>query len=435
MLPESLKIIYQKYLESGCRVSTDTRHIEPGVVFFCLKGANFNGNTFAEEALKKGASCVVCDEAQYATADGIVLVEDALAALQQLALKHGLSTSSKKLIIGGSNGKTTTKELCYTVLAGTLKTQATEGNLNNHIGVPLTLLKLKGNEEIAIIEMGTNHPGEMKVLCDIAIPDFGIITNIGKEHLEGFGSMDAVAREESEVFLALQKSNGTAIVNNDDLWLSNMAKRLKNTITIGVEKLADLKGEVLQSMPNLHYKITYQNKTFTGESNLGGVHNLYNIMFAIASGILMGISVENSMEAIRKYVPENNRSEWRNKGTKKILLDAYNANPSSMEATLKEFAKLEGNKAVLLGDMLELGTFANAEHKAILNLCKELKFEELFFSGKHFFEVCEETEKNIIVFENTDALLQQIPSVDQLKSDWVMIKGSRGMRMERLLGI
>lgn len=432
MLPEPLKIIYQKYLESGCRVSTDTRNIEQGVVFFCLKGANFNGNVFAEEALKKGASCVVCDEEQYATSEGIVLVNNALIALQQLALKHCLSIPSKKLIIGGSNGKTTTKELCYAVLANTLKTRATEGNLNNHIGVPLTLLKLNGTEEAAIIEMGTNHPGEMKVLCDIAIPDFGIITNIGKEHLEGFGSIEAIAREESEVFLALQKSNGTAIVNNDDPWLSNMAKRIKNTLTVGIQNDADLKGEVIQSMPGLAYKITYQNKTYSGESNLGGAHNLYNILFAIATGILMDISIENAIDSIRKYVPKNNRSEWRNTGDKRILLDAYNANPSSMEATIKEFAKLKGSKAVLLGDMLELGEFASAEHKAILDLCKTLKFEEMFFSGNHFFEVSEDDEKNKIVFENTEALLQKIPSVNHLHSDWVLIKGSRGMRMERL---
>lgn len=433
MLPEVIEKIYEKYLASGNRVCTDTRKIEQDVVFFCLKGDNFDGNKFVEEAIEKGALLVVTEDPTYAQHPKTILVNNALETLQQLAQYHCKNISTKILAVGGSNGKTTTKELCYTVLSAKLTTAATEGNLNNHIGVPLTLLKLSGKEAVAIVEMGTNHPGEMKVLCDLTPAHFGIITNIGKEHLEGFGSIEAVAREESEVYLCMEKNQGISIVNNDDAWLQNMSKRLTKKISIGIHNEADIKGKIIQSMPHLKFEITFQNRNYIGESKLGGAYNLYNVLFALASGHLMGLEFSECVNEIAKYSPQNNRSEWLKIGNKQILLDAYNANPSSMSAALEEFSKLPSNKCVLLGDMLELGGFADEEHLNILNLCKQLGFEEMYFSGNHFFSICSEEEKNKIVFENTAQLKDKIKTIDAIKSDWIFIKGSRGMKMEMVL--
>jgi len=431
MLPATGEKLLQIYNVCGKRVCTDTRKIEPGSLFFCLKGANFDGNEFANAALKAGAAFVVADNPAVCNDSRILYVQDALESLQNLAhLRRKSMKDTTFLGIGGSNGKTTTKELCLCVLQSFKKTKATVGNLNNHIGVPLTILGLPDDTEVAIIEMGTNHPGEMKVLCEIAEADLGIVTNVGKEHLEGFKDLEGVAREESELYLQLARQNGTALVNADDPWLGNMGKRLQNKLTFGLTADADVRAVILSAMPYLQFELWIRGENQGAfQARIGGEFNIYNILAAIATGITLGAKASDCAHAACAYQPGNNRSEWREVGNKKVLLDAYNANPSSVEAALKSFATLNGKKAVMLGDMLELGSHSEAEHLAIFKLCQVLKFDEIYLCGQEFMKVCGQYP---LVFENTSILnswLKENPS----SADFVLLKGSRGMKMEKAL--
>lgn len=432
MLPAPAENFYSYFEHCNFLVSTDTRKIVKDCLFICLKGTNFNGNTFAESALAAGAKYVWADEEKYCTHPNIVLVENCLQALQTLALQHALQMPAKKLIVGGSNGKTTTKELCQLVLGSTFNTIATIGNLNNHIGVPLTLLQITPEHEWAIIEMGTNHPGEMKVLCDLVNADAGIVTNIGKEHLEGFGDLEAVAREESEVYLALQKSGGHAIVNADDFWLENMSRRLPAKTTISINSNADITAKTIQSMPFLKYSVHTANASWEGTCNIGGEYNLYNILFAIATGKFAGIEIEKCIQSISNYSSSNNRSQWIEKFGKKILLDAYNANPSSMEVALRAFQTLPGEKLILLGDMFELGEESLAEHKNILQLCKELGFNQCYFAGKNFCDANLQLDTGYTSYANTESLKIALGNLETIPAEWIFVKGSRGMKMESL---
>lgn len=430
MLPVPTEIIHSHYKNCGFKLGTDTRNIVPGSVFFCLKGQNFNGNLFAHEALSKGAAYVVADQADVCTDPRIFYVEDTLIALQQLANYHRHTLATHILAIGGSNGKTTTKELCAAVLGSAFKIKATRGNLNNHIGVPLTLLELDGSEKIAIVEMGTNHPGEMKILCDIAEANSGIVTNVGKEHLEGFGSIEAVAREESELYLSLLQNKGQALVNADDTWLGNMAGRLENKFSYSIHNPADLQGMVHHNMPKLKFSLLYKEQTYGPyTAKLGGSFNLYNILAAISAGIQNGINIDDAAKAACTYQPGNNRSEWKIVKGKQVLLDAYNANPSSVELALKEFATIQGTKCVCLGDMLELGSYAEKEHQAIFELAKELGFEKIYLSGPEFRKA---SNYRSYAFENTEALVHHL-QMNPISQDHILIKGSRGMKMEMVL--
>lgn len=399
-------------------------------MFFCLKGPSFNGNQFAKEALEKGALWVVADEAEYATDPRIILTANALAALQKLAAFHRKTLNTKIIAIGGSNGKTTTKELCLSVFGKNHKAKATAGNLNNHIGVPLTLLALDGTQDFAIIETGTNHIGEMKVLCNIVEPDLGIVTNVGKEHLEGFGTLEAVAREESELYLNLIQNNGLALVNNDDSWLHNMSVRLPNKFTYGINSPADLQATIVASMPLLQFNLHYEGKTYGPfHSQIGGEYNMYNILAAIAAGIQLGLDLETSTQAACEYSPKNNRSEWRQIGQKQIWLDAYNANPSSVEVALESFAKLPGQKAICLGDMLELGSHSQSEHLEIFNKAKSLGFTEIYLCGIEFGRSVGNYPHH---FSDSQALADWLfknPS----SAEYILVKGSRGSKMEVVL--
>lgn len=432
MLPVSIEILHSLYKECKQTICTDSRNILPGSMFFCLKGPTFNGNHFAADALEKGAAYVVVDEVEFSGSEKAILVLDVLETLQELARFHRESITTHILAVGGSNGKTTTKELCLAVLSTSKKTLATRGNLNNHIGVPLTLLELTGNEDYAIIETGTNHSGEMRVLCDIVQANSGIVTNVGKEHLEGFGSLEEVAREESELFQSLIPSNGLAYVNADDPWLSNMSKRLRNTFTYGIDNHADLRGKVVESMPFLTYELNYLGKKhgpYTAQ--IGGDFNLYNILAALAVGLTAGITIPDAAAAIQKYQPSNNRSEWRKTEKYQILLDAYNANPSSVEVALQSFAKIPGKKAIMLGDMLELGEHSTREHKYIAELAEALDFDEKYYCGKEFSAV---TGANSMRFDSVE-LLNQWLTLHPCKAQYVLIKGSRGLRMEKTLEV
>jgi UDP-N-acetylmuramoyl-tripeptide--D-alanyl-D-alanine ligase len=433
MLPVSIEKLHSIYLSCLNKVCTDTRNIEAGSIFFCLKGGNFNGNLFAEEALQKGAAYAVVDDKSVVKDNRYLWVEDVLESLQALALYHRKYLPVKILGIGGSNGKTTTKELALCVINSFSKAKATVGNLNNHIGVPLTLLGFTENIRVGIVEMGTNHPGEMKVLCNLAEPDFGIVTNVGKEHLEGFKDLEGIAREESELYLKLIQQDGFALVNLDDPWLGNMSKRFKKCFSYSVyDTTADLKAIIHRSMPQLEIEFTYQGKNFGPyTAEIGGSYNAYNMLAAISAGISLGGDIETCIRAACTYVPANNRSEWKRTANRNIWMDAYNANPSSMEAALKSFAEMGKDGAVLLGDMLELGDQAHYEHKAIFDLAVSLGFRELYVCGPEFKQAAGMYPN---AFADTKLLLTWLEKNRIISKD-VLIKGSRGMKMETLLPV
>jgi len=433
MLPVSTEKLHNIYLSCHNKVSTDTRKIELGSLFFCLKGGNFNGNLFAAEALDKGAAYVVVDDKHVIKDERYLWVEDVLTSLQTLSHYQRKYLPVKILGIGGSNGKTTTKELALCVINSFAKAKATAGNLNNHIGVPLTLLALDESVDVGIIEMGTNHPGEMKVLCDLAEPDFGIVTNVGKEHLEGFKDLEGIAREESELYLKLIQNDGFALINLDDTWLGNMSKRFKKCFGYSIHKTeADLRAVIHRSMPQLEIEFIFQGKNhgpYTAE--IGGSYNVYNMLAAIAAGVSLGGDIENCIRAACAYVPANNRSEWKRTTNRNIWMDAYNANPSSMEAALRSFAEMGKDGAVLLGDMLELGDHAQDEHKAIFKLAVSLGFGELYVCGPEFKRAAGAYPH---AFEDTQSLLSWFEK-NPVTSKYALIKGSRGMKMESLLPV
>ncbi len=433
MLPVSTEKLHNLYLSCSGRVCTDTRKIDAGSLFFCLKGENFNGNLFANEALQKGAAYVVVDEQSVIKDHRYLWVEDVLSSLQDLSHFHRKYLPTKILGIGGSNGKTTTKELAVCVINSFANAKATSGNFNNHIGVPLTLLGLTEEVEVGIIEMGTNHPGEMKVLCDIAAPDFGIVTNVGKEHLEGFKDLEGIAREESELYLNLIQHDGFALVNLDDPWLGNMSKRFETCFSYSINSAnADLRAIIHRSMPKLEIELVYRDTTYGPyTASIGGSYNAYNMLAAIAAGIVLGGDVETCIKAACAYIPANNRSEWRQTKNKMMLLDAYNANPSSMEAALRSFAEMGTDSAVLLGDMLELGEHAAAEHKAIFDLAVSLRFKELYVCGPEFKQAAGGYPN---AFDNTELLLKWLEK-NPVSSKYILMKGSRGMKMESLLPV
>jgi UDP-N-acetylmuramoyl-tripeptide--D-alanyl-D-alanine ligase len=418
--------LYQIYLQCGMNVSTDTRKLGNGELFFALKGDNFNGNFFAEQALEKGAAYAVVDEGDFENSR-IIKVEDALRSLQDLARLHRQTLRTRVLGIGGSNGKTSTKELVVSVLSTEYNVHFTHGNLNNHIGLPLTLLQLRIGHQIAVIEMGANKAGDISELCAIAEPELALITNIGKEHLLGFGDIEGVAAAEGELFNYVHDSNSYAFVNMDDVWISEMGERINNKSEYGMKcsKLFEL-----EIVPDIRFK--YKEQYI--HSPLMGLHNVQNILACIAVAEFFNLSGTQIKLGIESYVPQNNRSQWiEGKRNNKILLDAYNANPSSVEMALKTFAQMKGNKIVLLGDMFELGAHEAQEHQAILSLCEELEFTSVVLIGEAFYKT--ETKSDKIHLFQTKSQARQFVSENVNESLSVLIKGSRGMKMEDLIDL
>jgi UDP-N-acetylmuramoyl-tripeptide--D-alanyl-D-alanine ligase len=418
--------IYRLFEKSGFKVSTDTRKIEQGALFFALKGENFNGNLFAEKALENGASHVIVDE-QHVLDERVVLMEDALKCLQDLATMHRQKLGTRLLGIGGSNGKTTTKELIVSVLGMQYNTHYTHGNLNNHIGVPLTLLQLRPEHEVAVIELGANKMGDISELCDIAKPDLGIITNIGKEHLEGFGGIEGVAKAESELFDFLLKHHGHAFINLDDEWLKSMGKRFKDKTEYGIQNL-----ETSRFVTEPEINLTY--KSIRIRSKLMGIHNLQNIMAAISVAEHFEVPLEKIKVGIEKYSPTNNRSQMiRTEKGNMVLLDAYNANPSSVEMALKSLESMPGFKVALLGDMFELGAYEAAEHQHIVEKALELHIHTFLLVGKAFNKTqLPKGSESIFKFENKEEAHEFIKGKNY-KNCAILIKGSRGMKMEEFL--
>jgi UDP-N-acetylmuramoyl-tripeptide--D-alanyl-D-alanine ligase len=425
--------LYKIYLKHPT-ICTDTRKITEGCLFFALKGPNFNGNAFAADALKQGAAYAIIDEASYVTGEQTILTNDVLLTLQQLATYHRDQLNIPVIAIVGSNGKTTTKELITAVLSQQYKVHATPGNFNNHIGLPLTLLQLNAAHQIAIIEMGANHIGENAALCEIAKPTLGVITNNGKDHLEGFGSIEGVAQSNSELYYYLLKHNGLAFVNAHDEWLMRMASRLSNKKTYAGNYAnrnvhADYTAEANSVNPEISFRIRGEHAQI--DSVLSGDYNFDNIMAAVAFGLHLNLSYELIKQGIESYIPSNNRSQIIRKEHNSIFLDAYNANPSSMEVALRNFAQSPvKNKVAILGDMFELGAYEAAEHAQIISLAAALKIDEVILVGKAF--EAQNKIDTIKSFETTEEAKVYIQSKNYRGANF-FIKGSRGMRLETLL--
>ncbi|MBL0102508.1 MAG: UDP-N-acetylmuramoyl-tripeptide--D-alanyl-D-alanine ligase [Bacteroidetes bacterium] len=428
----SIETIYEAYLTNRS-VCTDTRAIIPGSIFFALKGPSFNGNAFAEQALLSGASFAVIDEPAFKKGDRYFLVEDVLTALQKLAAHHRSQLSIPVLAVTGSNGKTTTKELVRAVLSKKFKTLATKGNLNNHIGVPLTLLSITSDIAFAVIEMGANHQHEIELLCSIASPDFGLITNVGKAHLEGFGGFEGVKKGKGEMYKALSSEGRLAFVNSDSQHLKEMAAQYKPSKILYYGTGSDLycSGELLSSEPTLHLKWRCESAFGEIQTQLIGAYNFENILSAISIGNYFRVKPEDISEAIAAYIPDNSRSQIVQKGNNTIVLDAYNANPTSMEAALKNFSKMEGaNKIICVGDMAELGDESKAEHARIIQLLKTISYSQLILVGKNFGEFNHELPN--VHFLNSELATEWLKS-NQQHDSLFLVKGSRSSRMEKLL--
>lgn len=421
--------IYDCFLKVEGKIATDTRKEVKNSMFFCLSGNRFNGNIYAEKALELGAQYVVTTESGKPE---FLTVENPNETLLALSKYHSSKSNTKLIAVGGSNGKTTTKELINAVLDPSFSHRSTPGNFNNHIGVPLTLLSIDSSLDLGTIELGTNHPGEMSILCGLFRADSGLITNIGKEHLEGFKDIEAIAREESEVFLMLHRDNGTAMINLDDPWIENMSKRLSNTLTYSLtDPKANLFLEILEEMPTLKFKAFYkQTELGSFEANLGGRYNGYNIAAASILGINYGIGATIAIQRCCEYQSNNNRSQWlENDRSQKIFLDAYNANPSSMTVGLESFSTIQGSKTLLLGDMLEMGSHSTTEHIAVFDKAKELGYEDIFLVGGEFKKALPSYP---FTFDDVDGLLAWLDT-HPIESQFIFIKGSRGIAMERSL--
>lgn len=409
-------------------VSIDTRKIEKDSMFFAIKGENFDANTFAVKALELGALFVVVDNASYVIDERTILVENSLESLQALAKFHRAYLKLPIIALTGSNGKTTTKELINVVIAKKYKTKATVGNLNNHIGVPLTLLSFTKDTEIGIVEMGANHKKEIEFLCEIAQPDFGYITNFGKAHLEGFGGVEGVIQGKSEMYEYLAKNDKLVFVNLEDPIQIEKSAGIKS-FTFGINNAtADLKINSIKANPFV--VIDYDN--FSVESHLIGLYNANNINAAIAIGCYFKVEEEDMKQAIETYIPENNRSQLLRIDSNQIILDAYNANPSSMAVAITNFLQLENqNKVMILGDMFELGDESKQEHKLIVDSLLNQNKSECYLIGKSFYEN-KVAQENIQFFETFDVFVAHLKTI-HFKDNTILIKGSRGMALERTL--
>ncbi len=428
-------------VKNGRRVCTDSRACHPGDIFFALHGENHDGNRYAQYAINAGCDLAVIDNPKYNQKEKYLLVENALNCLQQTAKSYRETLTMPVLGITGTNGKTTTKELVRAVLSTIYTAPATQGNLNNHIGVPLTLLSLKSTDQLAIIEMGANHLGEIAELADLSMPSHAIITNIGKAHLEGFGSIENIEKAKSELYHYVNKNNGTLFVNCDDVRLQKFASA-KNSITYGTDKNNHCSGSIVSSKQFVSVDFIV-NKDFGKatkgmygriSSHLSGRYNYSNIMAAVATGLYFGVPVNLVINAIESYQPTNHRSQVVHTANNTVLMDAYNANPTSMELAIENFRDFDGKpKALLLGDMLELGKDAKTEHQLIAEMTDDTTFNARIFVGEQFTAVCK-AGKNAMVFNHVDDAASWLKN-NPLRGYQILVKGSRGIKMEKLLDL
>lgn len=430
MTIEQLYTIYQAHPS----VQTDTRKLAEGDLFFALKGDNFNGNAFAAAALEKGAAYAVIDEPAYLQGDRMILVDDVLSALQALAHHHRLQFKIPFLAITGSNGKTTTKELVHAVLSTSFRTYTTAGNLNNHIGIPLTILKIKPDAEMAVIEMGANHQREIASYCTYAEPTHGLITNLGKAHLEGFGGVEGVRKGKGELFDWLRDHDGTAFIFCDDPYLDAMKNGIKTVYRYGL-KDGDLTGQVVPVPAEPGQEAFLRVQILNGahlpaiQTQLVGDYNLPNVLVAVAVGKYFGVPEEQIKSAIENYRPSNNRSQWMEKDGNVIIMDAYNANPSSMRAAIENFALLPGTeKVMLLGAMAELGEDSLREHQGIISLITQYPWKAVVLVGGDFGRI----QHPFIQLKNSEEAAEWLQE-QQFKGVQILVKGSRSMMMEKVI--
>ena len=424
-----IEALYDLYLRSGS-VSTDTRQITPGSVFFALKGPNYNANEFASEALASGAAAAVVDQERFAIDDRYVLVDDGLAALQRLAKHHRNQLKIPVLALTGSNGKTTSKELVHAVLSKKFKVLATRGNLNNHIGVPLTILAIGKDIDVAVVEMGANHVGEIAALCDIANPTHGFITNIGKAHIGTFGGFENIIRAKSELYHHLLLNKGIVFINSENYILANMAKRFTDPVMYpanGDYYHCEMSG----SDPYLSLRAENGEQI---ETQLTGAYNFENAAVALCIGKFFGVDPSLANQALRDYAPSNMRSQIVRKGSNTIILDAYNANPSSMAAAVENLASMNApRKVLILGDMFELEGEAEKEHQMIGKLIREKGFKEILLCGELFGAAREEMPA-AKYFKTRDELMTYLKN-NPVSTATILVKASRGMGLEKIVDL
>jgi UDP-N-acetylmuramoyl-tripeptide--D-alanyl-D-alanine ligase len=422
----SIEKLYKIYLQYP-QVQTDTRKISKGEIFFALKGPNFNGNQFARQALEMGAALVVADEETGFTDERVFIVANVLETLQQLALHHRKQFNIPFIAITGSNGKTTTKELVHAVLSAKYKTYTTRGNLNNHIGIPLTILAIRKDADMAVIEMGANHQKEIESYCRIVLPTHGIITNCGKAHLEGFGGIEGVRKGKGELFDFLRANKGTAFVMWDYDYLRNMSKGIPEIVTYGTTG-ADHNGIAVKSEPFLEVQ-TDLNGAQSIHTQLVGDYNLPNILVAVTVGSYFSVEENAIIDAIENYNPSNSRSQMVQKGSNQLILDAYNANPTSMRAAIENFTRQhQDNKMILIGGMMELGDESLAEHAEIISLLQQFDWKDVILVGGDFAKV-----PHPFRFFNTSVEAAAWLKANPVKHSFILVKGSRSMQMEKVM--
>lgn len=418
--------LFELYLQNP-RIVTDSRKVIPGCIFAALKGESFDGNTFAATALSMGARYSLIDNPDFDSVNTL-LVEDTLSALQQIASLYRKTWKFPVIGITGTNGKTTTKELITTVLSSHYKVHATQGNLNNHIGVPLTILETPIDTEIAVIEMGANHQGEIGFLCTIADPTHGLITNIGKAHLEGFGGYEGVIRAKSELYHHLRNKKGIVFVNADNPLLLDLSKGMQR-VQYGSGKNVLVRGNILNANPYLSVSAVVNSVTMDLNTKLVGMYNFENVLSAVCAGSWFEVPTQKIITSIEAYTPTNNRSQSLRTATNLIIMDAYNANPSSMKAALQNFNETNFEKKVaILGDMLELGDESEFEHKEVINLLISLNLSDVILVGPEFGKVADTFK----VFPDSSAALEWLKA-NPIKGCTILVKGSRGIKMEKVL--
>ena len=422
---KTIEKIYQYYSQKYL-VSTDSRKIEEGCVFVALKGERFDGNDFAYQVAQENiASCVIADRKDLPHHERLFIVDDSLAALQELARLHRKKCNIPIIGITGTNGKTTTKELTAAVLSKKYNLIYTQGNFNNHLGLPLTVLRIKPDTEMAVVEMGANHPNEIAHLCTIADPDFGIITNIGKAHLEGFGSFEGVVKTKNELYDFIRNKNGRLFVNRDNELLMNLSNGIDSN-TYGKDNNADIKASIVSSNPYLI--INWEGNEI--KTNLVGDYNFENVMAAISAGCHFNIEKSLIIEALENYTPTNNRSQFIKSEKNEIVMDAYNANPVSMSHAIKNFRNISSeNTLLILGDMRELGKDSEKEHQVIISLIKELEFKNVILVGEEFKKT---GGNDFTTFTNVEELLAFINDND-ISGKKILIKGSNGIHLEKIV--
>jgi UDP-N-acetylmuramoyl-tripeptide--D-alanyl-D-alanine ligase len=436
VMDKKIEKIYQ-FLERGFTISTDSRQIDKNTIFFALKGPVFDANDYALEAIGKGAAMAVVDKKDLPDEPGFIKVENVLETLQTLARFHRSTLRIPVIGITGTNGKTTTKELISQVLSSKFKTIFTPGNYNNHIGLPLTILKITPQHQIAVIEMGANHLGEIDFLCQIAQPTCGLITNVGKAHLEGFGSFENIIKTKTELYRHIVQKNGLVFVNKGNDILLNHLKDYGQILSYGNNPDADISGSVKNSQPFLEisFRDNRQDAIEKGEylikSKLVGVYNFENIMATVAIGLHFGVHPKDITNSVESYEPANSRSQFKETGKNRIIWDAYNANPTSMSLALENFSQTNASKKVaILGDMLEMGDIAGQEHQAIVRQLEKMQLDLIILVGNEFSK-CKTASENIKAFKTTTEASAWFEK-NEIRESTVLVKGSRGIQMENL---